>query len=144
MKTPASNNIAVVEPKPGPKLPRRIFVRDLVLAAQIGIHMHERGARQPVRVNLELMVAAGGDIDGSAGSDRLSHAVCYQKAVEKVREVAEGGHINLVETLAERIARALLEDERVCEVRVVVEKTTALAGAASVGVDITRSRTSYV
>ena len=142
MKSP-SQTISLVEPKTAPRLERRIIVRDLMLAAEIGIHAHERGSRQPIRINLEFTILDGQAIDGSSETDRLSNAVCYQEVVGRVRAIVEGGHINLVETLAERIAQTILEDARVSEVRIMVEKTTALAGAASVGVDITRNRTSY-
>ncbi len=112
----------------------RIVVRDLELKALIGVHRHERNGRQRVRVNLELDVAA----PASALDDKLANAVNYQQVVDEVRRIVAAGHVNLVETLAERIAAACLADRRVLRARVRVEKLDVFADAASVGVEIER------
>jgi dihydroneopterin aldolase len=48
------------------------------------------------------------------------------------------GHVELVEQLADRIARLCLEDPRVRSARVRVEKLDAIADCAAVGVEIER------
>ncbi|HJO96838.1 MAG TPA: dihydroneopterin aldolase, partial [Rhodospirillales bacterium] len=48
------------------------------------------------------------------------------------------GHVNLVETLAEKIAAACLKDKSIRSLRVRVEKLDVFADAASVGVEIER------
>jgi len=58
-----------------------------------------------------------------------------------MRAITEESHINLVETLAERIAGLCLADARVARVRVCVEKLDIYEEAASVGVEIERVRT---
>jgi dihydroneopterin aldolase len=55
-----------------------------------------------------------------------------------VREIVASGHVQLIETLAERIAEVALEDRRVAGVRVRVEKLDVYADAASVGIEIER------
>jgi len=50
------------------------------------------------------------------------------------------GHVNLVETLAERIAGDCLADARVAAVRVRIEKPDVIANAQAVGVEIVRTR----
>ena len=50
------------------------------------------------------------------------------------------GHIDLVETLAERIADRLMEDPRLVQIRVQIEKPQAIDQAASVGIAISRLR----
>jgi len=112
---------------------RRVFVRDLVLDASIGIYRHEREARQRVIVNLDLAVSEGGTLD-----DSPENIVCYERMARGAREIVEGGHINLVETLAEQLASMCLADPRVLFVRVRVEKPDAIAEASSVGVEIER------
>jgi dihydroneopterin aldolase len=59
---------------------------------------------------------------------------------DKIRGIASAGHINLAETLAERIAAACLEDPRVTRARIRVEKLHALAGAEAAGVELERTR----
>ena len=55
-------------------------------------------------------------------------------------EIAEEGHVNLVETFAERIVVMCLEDQRVDSARVRIEKLDILENAESVGVEIERFR----
>ena len=117
-------------------LDRHVFVRDLELAALIGVHTHERGTTQPIRINIDLTVREG----EAAIEDALPNVVDYEKVVKKVIALVESGHLNLVETLAERIAQACFEDPRVTVARVRIEKLKAIAQAASVGVEIERFR----
>lgn len=113
---------------------RKVFVRDLLLACSVGVHGHEKGTRQRVRVNLDLMVSEGdGLID-----DKLANVVCYEEITDRIRTLAQGEHVNLVETLAERIAELCLVDPRVRMARVRVEKLDAFADVTSVGVEIER------
>jgi dihydroneopterin aldolase len=116
---------------------RHLFVRDLVLACRIGVHPHEHAQPQRVRVNLDLGVIDQGAPEG----DVLAAVVDYQLLVERVRATALAGHVNLVETLAERLAALCLEDPRVRSARVRVEKLDALADVAAVGVEIERLST---
>jgi 7,8-dihydroneopterin aldolase/epimerase/oxygenase len=111
----------------------RVFVRDLMMTAKIGLHQHERLAEQRVRINLDLTVA-----DNPAIDDDYDNVVCYGGLVTGVRRVIGAGHVNLAETLAERIAEMCLEDRRVLSARVRVEKLDVFPEAASVGVEIER------
>ena len=112
----------------------RVFIRNLELLARIGVHGHEQGMPQPVRINVELSGNA------SAADDRLENAIDYEAVAEKIRAIVGSGHINLAETLAERIVAACMEDARVSHVRVRVEKLHALAGAEGAGVEISQDR----
>ena len=112
---------------------RHVFVHDLVLACRIGVYPHERERPQRVRLNLDLGVAETGPL-----GDRLAEVVDYAALVERVRGALGAGHVNLVETLAERLAALCLEDPRVRSARVRIEKLEAIADAAAVGVEIER------
>lgn len=113
---------------------RRILVRDLVLNCEIGAFRHERGARQRVRINLDL----GAREEPQPIADDLSNVVCYDEIVSAIRRLTEGGHVNLVETLAERIAAMCLADSRIRVARIRVEKLDVYPDAASVGIEIER------
>jgi dihydroneopterin aldolase len=117
------------------KAVRHVFIRNLEVLAQIGIHGHERGHMQPVRINVDLAVE-----DAAAIEDRLDSVVDYEAITQSIRALIAAGHINLAETLAERIAQACFEDARVKTARVRVEKLHALPGAESAGVEIERHR----
>ena len=112
----------------------RILVRDLVLKCLIGIHAHELLAPQRVRINVDMAVLE------QAGplSDDIANVVSYEDVIEGIKRMLSQGHINLVETLAEKIAALCLADARVSSVRVRVEKLDVYAEAASVGIEIER------
>ncbi len=111
-----------------------IFVRDLAVDATVGVHEHEKAGPQPLRVSIDLTVR---ELPGSV-QDKLQDVVCYEDVVRKVQTLCAQGHVNLIETLAERIAANCLADERVHAVRVRVEKTDAFEECGSVGIEIER------
>lgn len=115
---------------------RQVFIRDLMLPCNIGVHRHEKGAPQRVRINLDLAVRDG----DTPINDMISNVVCYEDIADGVRAIVGGGHINLVETLAERLASFCLQDRRVEGVRVRVEKLDVFPDVASVGTEILRIR----
>ncbi len=115
---------------------RRVFLRDMVLHAAIGVYPHEQGVTQRVRVNISFGVQ---DEPGLAiGRDDLSRTVSYERVVQLVKRVAGEGHVRLVETLAERIAAGVLADPRIRVIRVRVEKLDVFAELDAVGVEIER------
>ena len=116
--------------------PRRVFVRDLVLDAQIGVHAHEKGRHQRIRVNVDVLVEDG----GAPLDDQLQNVVCYENIIKGVKALLTNGHVNLVESLAEAIADFILDDPRVLSTKIGVEKLDAVPEASSVGVEIERNR----
>lgn len=114
---------------------RHVFVRDLMQMCAIGVHDHERTGPQRVRLNLDLAVYEG---DASDVADNIQNVVCYEEITTAVRAVCAGDHINLVETLAEDIARVCLTHSQVRSVRVRVEKLDVFDDVSSVGVEIER------
>ncbi len=117
---------------------RRVFLRDMVLRAAIGVYPHEHGVTQRVRVTISFGVA---DEPGLAiGRDDLSRTVSYERVVQLVRRIVGEGHVRLVETLAERIAAGVLADRRIEVIRIKVEKLDVFDELDSVGVEIERRR----
>ena len=113
----------------------KVFVRHLVLPCRIGVYSHEKHADQRVRINLELTCH-----EHPAINDEHHNVVCYAEVVEGIRGLLADGHINLVETLAERIAALCLEDRRVIGAKIRVEKLDVMPEASAVGVEIERHR----
>jgi dihydroneopterin aldolase len=112
----------------------RIFVRGLSVDAQIGIYDHEHGRGQPLVIDVELEAAL-------AEPERLSQTINYETVATAAKALAAGGHVQLVETFAWRLARELLDDQRVTRVRVRVEKPQALApDAQAAGVEVVLAR----
>ena len=115
---------------------RHVFVRDLTLLALIGIHDAEKIKPQRIVVNIDLSVQ---ESDGPMPDD-ISHVVSYEIIVKKCEAIVAEGHVNLVETLAEKFAETCLKDKRVAAARVRIEKPDIIPNARSVGVEIERAR----
>jgi dihydroneopterin aldolase len=112
----------------------KVFVTGLKVQAQIGVYRHEIGRVQPLIVDVEL------DVPTNA-SDRLAETVNYETILQAAQDLATGGHIDLVETFAHRLAEACLRDGRVIRARVRIEKPLALAPhAVGAGVEIVLAR----
>lgn len=115
----------------------KIFVRDLVIPCFIGAFEEEKAEKQRVRFQVDLWIYPS----RQRNNDDVSHVVSYDRIVDAIRAVIGGGHINLLETLAERVAAKCLSHRRAAKVRIVVEKLDRLEGA-SLGVEIERCKSS--
>ena len=102
----------------------------------IGVYEHEKCSPQRVRVNLDLAVDEG----EHPIIDDILNVVSYETMANGILAIADEGHVNLVETLAERIADMCFDDQRVDSVRVRIEKLDIIENAGSVGVEIERFR----
>jgi 7,8-dihydroneopterin aldolase/epimerase/oxygenase len=115
---------------------RHVFVNRLAVQASIGIHPHERSTAQTIWLTID----AGVIEEASDTPEAIGDVVCYEEICKTVTAMACDGHIDLVETLAERIADRLMQDMRIMQIRVQIEKPEAIAEAASVGIAISRLR----
>ena len=113
--------------------PDRIFVRDFVLPVRIGAYEPERHAAQKVRFDVTVETATA-----ARASYRLEDVMSYDAITDGIRSIAAEGHVELVETFAERIAALVLADPRAARVIVRVEKLER--GPGGVGVEIVRQR----
>ncbi len=115
----------------------RIFVRGLLIQASIGVHPHEYEKTQPVIIDVELDM---GDMPPPQ-DDRLHETLDYGLVAQKAEEIALEAHVQLVETLAARIADwAISADPRVQACAVRIAKPQALLKADAAGVEIVRRR----
>ena len=112
----------------------RLLIKDLTLKARIGIHPHEREP-QRVRINAEVEILG----DPRPIGDDIANVISYEDLVARIKDMIGAGHINLVETLAARIADICLADPRAVRVFIRVEKLDIEPGAA-VGIEIERVR----
>lgn len=125
---------APVVPDPGQ---RCVVVDDLRLRFFIGVHEHEKLARQEVSITVHMFVAEF----GAPPSDDLADYVSYADIVDALKQrAASTRHVELVETLAEEIAELALADARVAGAVVDVRKTEIIPEAKGVGVIIHRRR----
>lgn len=112
----------------------RIFVQDMVVDCAIGVYPDEQNVLQKVAFTIEAFVAP----TVRARHDTLAEVPSYDSVVmNAVRTVTGSGHINLVETMAERIAEMILNEARLVSVMVRVVK---LENGPRRGVEIVRAR----
>jgi dihydroneopterin aldolase len=99
----------------------RIGLRGLSVRGRHGVLAHEREGGQVFVVDLVL----GLDTAPAAAADDVTLTVHYGVLAEQVAAVVAGEPVDLIETLAQRIADTCLGHERVQEVEVTVHKPQA-------------------
>jgi dihydroneopterin aldolase len=86
-----------------------------------GVFAHERADGQDFVVDVQLRLPLG----AAAGSDELARTVHYGEVAEQVVAAVERDPVDLIETVAERVAAVVLGFELVESVRVTVHKPQA-------------------
>ena len=112
---------------------RRIFLRNYVVDANIGIHEHEKRGAQRLVLNVDLYVALS---MSTPRHDKLHEVVDYDFVRLTIKHRIEQGHINLQETLVDELARAMLAHPAVRAVRVSREKPDVYADVDAVGIEV--------
>ncbi len=96
----------------------RIELRDLRVVAHCGVLPEEVARPQPFVVDVDLHA----DLRSAGASDDLTDTIDYGAVCDTIVDLATERHHGLMEHLVERIAAALLADERVAAVEVTVRK----------------------
>lgn len=107
----------------------KVFVRGLLIEAEIGLNPDERGRRQPLVIDVELLLEP-------RAPEHLRDTVNYEAVVHAARAIADSGHIELVETFALRLAEVCTSYIGVREVVVRLEKPQALKVAEAAGCEV--------
>jgi 7,8-dihydroneopterin aldolase/epimerase/oxygenase len=115
-----------------------IEVRGLKVKGRVGVTPEERAVPQPITVS----VAARYDTRLASATDDLTATLDYDGVVRRIASLVSDGEFQLIETLADRIARLLLEVEAVedCWVRVAKPNAPLSEDVDEVAVEITRGR----
>ena len=112
----------------------KVFLHDLRVQTTIGIFDWERRIRQTIGIDLEMAT----DVRKAAATDQIGDALDYKKVAKRIIAFVEAADFQLVETLAEAIAKIVTDEFSVPWVRVAVNKQGAVRGAAGVGIIIER------
>jgi len=112
----------------------RISLRDHIVDVEIGAFQAERGTTQRICFNVVVEVAPlpddiDDDVDRILSYDRVTEAIAHELSEER---------LNLLETLAERVAERILLEPQAVRVFVRIEKLDR--GPGALGVEIVRSR----
>jgi len=111
-----------------------IFIDELRVSTLIGIYPREKAMPQTVEMSLQI----GTVTTGAGATDDIGDTIDYAKVVERLRSELAAQHFNLLEKLAEYVARLLLEDFGATWVRVSIAKLGMMPGVRRVGVVIER------
>ena len=114
----------------------RIRLTGIEVLGRHGVYTAEKFSDQPFVVDLDCV------LDRQRREDRLATTVDYSELAEQVAEVVQAESVDLIETLAERIAAMCLAKPVVTKVTVTVHKPEATIGVPvrDVAVRVTRKR----
>lgn len=117
----------------------KIFLKELKVQTVIGIWEWERRITQLVSLDLEMAT----DVKRAAAADSVDDALNYKDVAKRVIELVAASRFQLVESLAEAVARLVVTEFHVPWVKVSVAKPGAIEGAREVGVVIERGPADY-
>jgi len=118
---------------------RRIVFSRLALDARIGILEHERRATQPLHIDAEIDV----DITRKVDDHDIHSVLDYRHLRDAIVDECTQAHVNLIETLTERVADRLMADfPDIRTVRIRISKPMAFSDCAAVAVEVHMARES--
>ncbi len=113
-----------------------IFIKALRAETIIGIYEWEKNNKQTVIVDLELAT----DIRKASETDDIDDTLNYKSITKRLVSYIQSSRFELVETLAEGLARLILQEFAVNELKLTLHKPGALSDADDVGIIIKRAR----
>lgn len=127
---PSERSLATAAPGPLD----RISLRDHTVDVEIGAFQAERGTSQRISFNVVVEVAPlpkdlDDDVDRILSYDKVTEAIAHELAAER---------LNLLETLADRVAERILLEPQAVRAFVRIEKLDR--GPGALGVEVVRSK----
>jgi dihydroneopterin aldolase len=111
-----------------------VIIEELRIPARMGVYAEEKRRVQTICLSLEF----GLPTQACFRSDDVADTIDYALVAERLRRLAVSRHFNLVEYLAEQVARLVIEEFGALWIRVRARKIGVVPGAAYVGTAITR------
>ncbi len=124
---------SIAQPAPD-RATGRLILTGLTAFGYHGNKPAERKLGQTFTADLEVTI----DTRKAAASDRIEDTISYPLLEKTARQILEGNPANLLETVAERIATAILKHREVSQVTVRVSKRPPLPNLNTFTVEITR------
>ncbi|KAA2262308.1 dihydroneopterin aldolase [Solihabitans fulvus] len=116
----------------------RITLTGLRVRGHHGVFEHEKRDGQDFLVDITVWI----DLDRAAATDDLKETLHYGELAERAAAIIGGEPVDLIETVAGRVADEVMTDERAHAVEVTIHKPSAPIPLtfADVAVTIRRSR----
>ena len=112
----------------------KVYIEGLTFQTTIGFYQWEKEIKQTLVIDL----AMGWNTALAAENDELAKTLDYAEISEAIVEFANNNPVDLIETLAERIATYLMTQYNIPWLRLKLMKPTAVHNATTVGVEIER------
>lgn len=114
----------------------KIVIKDLEVDCIVGVRKIERKERQKVFVTVEIYT----NTEKAAKSSNIKDTINYSSIIKNIKELIINKKYLLLETMAEDIAKMILKDKKVNEVRVSVKKPKAVNKGKYAAVEISRAQ----
>lgn len=113
----------------------KVFIKGLSIQTTIGFFEWEKEIKQTLVIN----VAMGWNTASAALNDELNKTLDYAEISVDIERFANENPVDLIETLAERLASHLLTQYNIPWLKLSIDKPNAVHNAQTVGVEIERS-----
>jgi dihydroneopterin aldolase len=112
----------------------KVFIEGLNIQTTIGFFQWEKEIKQTLIIDLVM----GWDTAKAAENDELAKTLDYADISTVIATFANDNPVDLIETLAERLAKYLMTSYSIPWLRLKIGKPGAIHNAMSVGVEIER------
>jgi dihydroneopterin aldolase len=112
----------------------KVYIEGLSIQTTIGFFQWEKEIKQTLVIDLVM----GWNTAKAAENDELSKTLDYADISVKIAEFSNDNPVDLIETLAERLAKFLMETYHIPWLKLKVAKPNAVHNAITVGVEIER------
>lgn len=113
-----------------------IRIKDLKLRTIIGFKEWEREKKQDISINLKIETSS----ERAVETDDINDSVDYKVVTKRIIDAVEDSEFLLLEKLAGFVLDIVMEDERIDNATVEIDKPYALRFARSTSVELTRKR----
>jgi len=114
----------------------KIILTGLRIDAVIGIWDWEKRNPQTISIDLEMQT----DTKKVSQSDSIEDVLDYKAVSKRVKQFIQASQFNLIETLAENVAKIILEEFDVQWLKLRISKPFAIRDSRNVGVSIERTK----
>ena len=118
------------------KYKRKVVIKDLILNISIGIHSFEKQKKQRVKFNIKILT----DPLLKPNSNDLSTILNYEEIINKLENLVNKSHYELLEDLAENIFEILFKNKIIKKVSLKIEKLDIIKNTNSVGIEVEKSK----
>lgn len=113
-----------------------IFLHGIEANCVVGVWEWEKQITQKIIVDIDVSA----DIAASAATDELDDTLNYKALAETVINMLEESRFQLIETMAEEVAKLAIEKFSVAWIKVRINKGGAVKSVRNVGVQVERGQ----